>query len=353
MTRLVTYATALAEAFEISMARDKAVYIIGLGVPDPSGFFGTTKGLQEKFGRHRAMDMPTAENGMTGVVIGSALTGMRPIIAHHRMEFSLLAVEQIINQAANWYYMFGGRSCLPLVVRMFIGRGWGQGPQHSQSLQAMFAHIPGLKVVMPATAYDAKGLMISAIEDNNPVIFIEHRWLHSTVSEVPAGYFKVPIGTGVVRREGKDITIVSHSYMVTEVLAASEILNRLGICVEVIDLRSVRPIDTDIVICSIKKTRRILVVEQAWRSVGVAAEIIAIAAESLGGWLKANPRRLTLPDAPAPCSPSLARFYYPQTIDIVNSVLAMFEIALVTEEQIGINTNVPYDVPRSDFRGPF
>ncbi|MBI1870547.1 MAG: alpha-ketoacid dehydrogenase subunit beta [Chlamydiae bacterium] len=181
MPRELKFFEAIREATTLCMESNPSVYIMGLGVPDPKGIFGTTSGLQEKFGNGRVMDMPVSENGMTGVAIGSALVGMRPILTHQRIDFAMLAMEPMVNQAAKWHYMFGGEAHVPLVVRLIIGRGWGQGPQHSQSLQSWFAHVPGLKVVMPVTPYDAKGLLISSIEDNNPVIFIEHRWLHNIV----------------------------------------------------------------------------------------------------------------------------------------------------------------------------
>ena len=353
MERIITYAKALSEAIDLCMAKDKSVYIMGLGVPDPSGFFGTTIGLQDKYGKMRAMDMPTSENGMTGVAIGSALTGMRPIMAHHRMEFALLAVEQIINQAANWHYMFGGKSSIPLVIRMFIGRGWGQGPQHSQNLQAMFAHIPGLKVVMPATPYDAKGLMISAIEDNNPIIFLEHRWLHTITGNVPEGIYRIPIGKANKVRKGSDVTIVAFSYMVIEALFAAKVLEKLGIDAEVLDLRSLRPMDTNAILGSVKKTGHLVVADQAWKTGGVAGEIIALVSEEIFGSLKANPVRLTLPDVPSPSSPGLTKHYHPRAIDIVNAVLKMMGKMEKTEEELGIVQKTPLDIPNKEFKGPF
>ncbi len=353
MERIITYAKALSEAIDLCMAKDDKVYIMGLGVPDPSGFFGTTIGLQEKYGKMRAMDMPTSENGMTGVAIGSALTGMRPIMAHHRMEFALLATEQIINQAANWHYMFGGKSSMPLVIRMFIGRGWGQGPQHSQSLQAMFAHIPGLKVIMPATPYDAKGLMISAIEDNNPVIFLEHRWLHTITGKVPEAIYRIPIGKANIARSGSDVTIVAFSYMVIEALFAANILMTLGIDAEVIDMRSIRPLDADAVLESVKKTGHLVVADQAWKTGGIAGEIIALTCEEAFGFLKANPVRLTLPDIPSPSTPGLTKYYHPRAINIINSVLKMLGRTEKTEVELDIVQKSPLDIPNKEFKGPF
>ena len=353
MERIITFAKALAEAIDLSMAKDKSLYIMGLGVPDPSGFFGTTIGLQEKYGELRSMDMPTSENGMTGVAIGSALTGMRPIMAHHRMEFALLALEQIVNQAANWHYMFGGKSSIPLVIRMFIGRGWGQGPQHAQSLQAMFAHVPGLKVVMPATPYDAKGLLISAIEDNNPVMFLEHRWLHTVTGDVPEESYRLPLGQANIAHEGSDVSIVTFSYMVIEALYAANVLEQLGIDAEVVDLRTIRPLDTKTVLESLKKTGHLIVADQAWKTGGFAGEIIAVAAEEAYDDLKSKPIRLTLPDVPSPSSPGLTKHYHPRAIDIVNSVLKSLGRDEKTEEELGIVQKTPLDIPNKEFKGPF
>ena len=176
--RYITYVEAIREALDQAMDLDSSVIVIGEGVPDPKAIFNSTAGLREKYGVERVFDMPLAENGLTGVCIGAAISGMRPVMIHQRIDFALLSVDQLINNAAKWYYMFNGKSNVPLVIRMIVGRGWGQGPQHSQSLQALFALVPGLKVVMPTTAHDAKGMMMAAIKDNNPVIFIEHRWLH-------------------------------------------------------------------------------------------------------------------------------------------------------------------------------
>src|ERR1700722_14260768 len=181
----LTLSQAILQATDQLMQIDSSVYVMGLGVPDPKGIFGTTTGLEKKYGSDRVLDMPTSENGMTGIAIGSALLGLRPIMTHQRVDFFLLALDQLINNAAKWHYMFGGQMNVPLVIRLIIGRGWGQGPQHSQSLQSIFSHIPGLKVVMPSNPYDAKGLLLSAIDDENPVVYLEHRWLHGIFGEVP------------------------------------------------------------------------------------------------------------------------------------------------------------------------
>ena len=194
MIRQLRYCKAIHEALDLCLAHDPRVYLIGLGVPDPKGVFESTSGLQKKYGPNRVMDMPASENGITGIVIGSALVGMRPVLVHQRVDFAILSFDTLVNQAAKWHYMFGGKSSVPMVVRMIVGRGWGQGSQHAQSLQSWLAHVPGLKVIMPATPHDAKGMLISAIEDNNPVVCIEHRWLFNIEGPVPQGMYRVPLG---------------------------------------------------------------------------------------------------------------------------------------------------------------
>lgn len=353
VNREITYAQAILEATDQCMGKDPSVYIIGLGVTDPKGIFGTTIGLEKKYGGKRVMDMPVAENGMTGIIIGSALMGMRPIMTHQRIDFMLLSLDQIINNAAKWHYMFGGRMKIPVVIRILIGRGWGQGPQHSQSLQALFAHIPGLKVVMPSTPYDVKGLLVSAVRDDNPVIFMEHRWLYNITGNVSKELYEVPIGKAKIIKEGKDVTIVSSSYAVLESLRAAKVLEKKGIDAEIIDLRSIKPIDKKAILDSINKTGRLVVVDGAWRSFGVSAEILALTAESGHDLLKTSPRRVTLPDVPTPTSWALARHYYPKVSDIVNTVRSMLDLPEQSEEDMGISCDMPLDVPDKQFTGPF
>ena len=220
--RVMTAAEAIREALDAAMSADPAVYLIGEGVADPKGIFGTTLGLAEKYGPQRVIEMPVAENGLTGVAIGSALMGQRPVMIHQRVEFCLLAMEQVVNNAAKLHYVSNGRHRVPLVIRLIVGRGWGQGPQHSQSLEALFAHVPGLKVVMPATAADAKGLLLGAIADDNPVVFIEHRWIHYARGRVPDGAAPMPLDGPRRLRAGGDVTVVATSYMVLEAMQAAE-----------------------------------------------------------------------------------------------------------------------------------
>lgn len=351
MQREIKGFEAIREATDQCLAKDSRVYLMGLGVPDISGNYGTTLGLQKKYGPQRVMDAPTSESGLTGFAIGSALVGMRPVLTHLRVEFSLLGMEQIINNAAKWMYTYGYN--VPLVIRMVIGRGWGQGPTHSQSLQSIFAHIPGLKVVLPTTPYDSKGLLIASIEDDNPVIFIEHRWTHYISGFVPEEMYRVPIGKAKTIRKGNDVTIVAISYMTLEALRAAEILEKDGIHADVIDLRTLRPWDREQILDSVKKTGRLIVVDPDWNTVGFSAEVVATVAEELGLSLKSKPRRIGHPEVPTPSSPSLANLFYPLAIDIVNVARSMFAKPLITEEQAGIKREFPLDVPDRTFKGPF
>jgi pyruvate dehydrogenase E1 component beta subunit len=353
MKRQINFAQAILEATEQCMREDPSVYIMGLGVTDPKGIFGTTIGLENKFGSKRVLDMPVAENGMSGIAVGSALVGMRPILTHQRVDFMLLSLDQIINNAAKWHYMFGGKMNVPLVIRLLVGRGWGQGPQHSQSLQSLFAHIPGLKVVMPATPYDAKGLLVSAIEDNNPVIFIEHRWLHNITGNVPKEKYRIPLGKAKIAKEGKDLTIIASSYMTLEAIRAAEILKKDGINVEVLDLRTIKPLDQDMIMQSVRKTGRLIVVDGAWVSFGVSAEILALVSVNLFGKLKCAPKRIAFPDLPTPTSRALADHYYPRASDIINSARGMFGLSVISDKDLSVFCDIPMDVPDKTFKGPF
>lgn len=352
-----TYAQAINEALDLSLKKDKSVFVIGLGVPDPKGIFGATLGLQKKYGKNRVMDMPVSENGITGVCIGAAINGMRPVLTHQRIDFSILALEQVINNAAKWHYMFGGKQSVPLVIKITIGMGWGQGSQHSQNLQALYAHIPGLKVVMPSTPADAKGLMISAIEDNNPVIYIDHRWLHDTFGQVPAGYYKTPIGKANIVKKGKDITVVSTSYMTIESIKATTLLKKVGINLEIVDVRTLKPLDEKTIFDSVAKTKRLLVVDLGYRELGFAGEVIARVSENSKIKLSTNPQRITSPDLPTPSTPALAEHYYPRYIDIARKVVEMaggnrkkLEVLIKEEEK---RRTTPLDVPDKNFKGPF
>lgn len=353
MARDLTYALAIQEATAEALERDASVYVIGLGVPDPKAVFGTTGNLQERFGAGRVMDMPAAENGMTGVAIGTAIAGMRPVMVHQRVDFALLAVEQLVNQAAKWHYTFDGQMRVPLVVRMLVGRGWGQGPQHSQSLHSWFAHIPGLKVVLPASPADAKGLLTTAIEDDDPVIVIEHRWLYNLSGPVPRGRHTVPFGKARIAREGTDLTIVATSYMVIEALAAADALSAEGIEAEVIDPRTLRPLDTQTIVESVRKTGRLLVVDTSWKTFGFTGEVIAAVAEEALDALAVPPRRLTMPEVPVPTAAALAQFSYPRARDIAQVVAELVDPAPALAAAASFVDPPHLDIPDASFTGPF
>ncbi|MDO8425955.1 MAG: alpha-ketoacid dehydrogenase subunit beta [Deltaproteobacteria bacterium] len=321
--RGLTYREALLEATAQMLASDQTVFVLGEGVDDSAGVFGTTKGLHERFGKDRVIDTPLAENGVTGIAIGAALAGMRPILVHMRVDFMPLSMDQIMNHAAKWHYMFGGKVSVPVTIRSIIGRGWGSAAQHSQSLQALFAHIPGLKVVMPATPYDAKGLLRASVYDGNPVIFIEHRWLYEHMGHVPEEAYTVPIGKAVVRRKGPDVTIAAASYMVYEALRAASALSGQGIESEVIDLRTLKPLDMETIFESVKKTGRLIVADTGWKEFGIGAEVIARVAEDAFYDLKAPAARVALPDAPTPASPVLENAFYPGKGHIIEAVKKM------------------------------
>jgi pyruvate dehydrogenase E1 component beta subunit len=349
--RQIKFVQALNEAMDLCMAKDPKVVIMGLGVPDAAAIFGSTKGLAEKYGPKRVLDMPVSENAITGVALGAAINGMRPVMTHIRLEFAMLAIDQIVNQAAKWHYMFGGQASAPLVIRMIVGRGWGQGPQHSQSLHAWFAHVPGLKVVMPATPHDAKGLLISAIEDNNPVVCIEHRWLYGIHGPVPDGIYRVPLGQPNVLRRGKHVTVVASSYMTLEAVRAADELLSEGLEVEIIDMRTLNPFDETLILESVRKTGNVVVVDTGWRSVGFAAEVIARVVEQCLGDLKVPPVRLTLPDLPTPTTRALSNYYYPLVHDI--AAAARRVVGRPAKPAPGIKPEAFLDVPDPSFTGPF
>jgi acetoin:2,6-dichlorophenolindophenol oxidoreductase subunit beta len=344
--RKIKYSEALAEGTLAAMEEDPKVFLMGEGIDDPKGAFGTTLPALKKFGATRVFDTPLSENAFTGIGIGAAIEGWPCVMVHMRSEFMLYAMDQIINHAAKWHYMFGGLMSVPIVIRCIVGRGWGQAAQHSQSFHAMYAHVPGLKVILPATPYDAKGLIYSAIRDRNPVICIEHRWLYDKIGEVPEKTYDVPIGRANVVHPGKDVTCVAISHQVYEAITARETLAKEGIDLEVIDLRSVRPIDHDAVLNSVRKTGRLIVADTAIKACGVSAEIAATVAERGFPFLKAPIARVGLPDAPTPCSPALEEAYYPQAVDIISAARRLVSGADIASE-------IPRLKAVSTFTGPF
>ena len=348
---MINYAQAINDALCVAMTLEKNVICYGLGVPDPKGVFGTTSGLQSKFGPDRVFDMPTSENAMTGIGIGASLTGIRPVMTHQRLDFALLSLDQLINNAAKWHFMFGGVRSVPLTVRMILGRGWGQGPTHSQNLQALFAHIPGLKVIMPATAQDAKGLLLSSIFDDDPVIFLEHRWLHNLQGEVTEGDYRVPLGKAKVLRSGDRLTIVSMSYMTIEALHAVDYLTNQGVACELIDLRTVRPIDWETIQDSVNRTGRLLTLDTGNLTGSISAEISARIAKECWDCLEAPPERLASPDYPESTSVAMTRDYHVRATDIVKTIASMLGVEI--EASSLYVAEQPHDVPGDWFKGPF
>lgn len=314
--RVLGYAKAIREALKIAMKRDRRVFIMGQGVDDHDGMFGATKDLHPEFGHERVFDTPLAEGSMTGISIGAALAGMRPVYFHNRPDFLLLAMDQLVNHAAKWSYLFGGAASVPLVVWACIGRGWGAAAQHSQALQGLFAHIPGLKLVMPATCHDAKGLMLAAIADPNPVVIIDHRFNFGHKGFVPSGYYTVPIGKGVIRKKGGDVTIVAISHLVTEAFNAAREMVAEGIDAEVIDPRTLKPLDEEIILDSVAKTGRLIIADCGWKTNGMTAEIGAMVAEKAFSYLKAPIKRIACPDLPAPAACNLEEAFYVGKEDI-------------------------------------
>jgi pyruvate dehydrogenase E1 component beta subunit len=302
--------------------------------------------------------MPVAENGLTGIAVGTALMGQRPVMTHQRVDFALLCLEQLFNTAAKSHYVTGGKHRVPLTVRMVIGRGWGQGPQHSQSFEAMFAYVPGLKVVMPSTPYEFKGMLHAAIDDDNPVMVLEHRWLHYVTGAVPEGRYVAPLTGPKVVKPGERLTIVATSYMVLEALRAATALEHVGCSVEVIDLRVLRPLNLAPILASVHKTGRLIVCDTGWKQFGVGAEIVASVVEQAFDALKQPPARIGLPDHPTPSSLALAEVYYPDSKDIVEKVgqlcgLPAAAIAEARTEVEAARKGVPIDKPDPAFKGPF
>lgn len=356
--RIISAADAIREATEIAMDRDERVFVMGEGATDPKGVFGTTSGLLERFGKHRVMEMPVAESGWTGIAIGAALCGQRPILVHQRVEFSLLAMEQIVNNAAKIHYVSGGRHRAPLVMRLVVGRGWGQGPAHSQSLEALFAHVPGLKVVMPSGAADARGLLLGAIEDDSPVVFIEHRWVHYATGAVDSEAVAMPLDGPKRLRAGDDVTVVATSYMTLEALQAADALASAGCGVDLFDLRVLRPLNVDAIAASVMRTGRLVTVDTGHASFGIGSEIAARVVERCFDKLKAAPRRIGLPEHPTPSAKSLAEGYYPRSPQIAAAIGAVVGLPASALEDVHQHLSasrdaIPLDIPHPSFKGPF
>jgi pyruvate dehydrogenase E1 component beta subunit len=321
--RPLSYGKAINEALRQSMELSKQVVVYGQLVDYKAGVFGTTSGLVDQFGPERVQDFPNSENLMTAAAMGAALAGLRPVIVHQRLDFMLYSLDAIANWLGLWHFKSAGKSDMPVTIRAIVGKGWGQGPQHSKSLHAWLSHLPGMRVAMPATADDAKGLLMDSIFSQSPAIFIEGRSLFSMTTNVPEKPYRVRFGKATIRRPGTDVTVVAIGNMVPFALRAAAALERDGIQAEVLDPRTLVPLDTHSICNSVAKTRRLVVVDPAWRSFSVAAEIVATVAEQVGDQLKARPARVCLPDSHTPMSSVLEKQFYPEEAAIESAVRKM------------------------------
>lgn len=345
--RKLSYGLAIREGLIQEMERDRRVFLYGIGIPTHANVFGSVEGLQKRFGSDRVFDTPLSEDAMTGFGLGAALSGLRPVHTHIRVDFLILAMNQLANMVSSWRYGTGGKMSVPLVIRAVVGRGWGQGYQHSKSLHSIFAHIPGLKVVLPTTAYDAKGLLISAIRDDNPVLIIEHRWLYWAEKEVPEEPYAIALGEGHILRPGKDITVVATSWMNVEAMKAADVLSRVGVSVEIIDPRTISPLDEPLIVSSVRKTGHCVVADNDWLHCGFGAEVAARVSEKCFGQLKSPVKRIGWVDTPCPTTRPLENQFYPNAVNIIREI----------ESKLGLP---PTDLSKEDFyshenrfKGPF
>ncbi|MBI2028453.1 MAG: alpha-ketoacid dehydrogenase subunit beta [Candidatus Levybacteria bacterium] len=343
----ISYRTAINQALHQEMERDNSIFIYGIDVADHKRIFGSTKGLLEKFGPKRVFSTPLSEEALLGFGLGAAISGLRPINVHMRVDFLLLAINQLVNMVASYHYGTDGKIQVPLVIRAIIGKGWGQSYQHSKSLQSFFAHIPGLKVVMPTTPADAKGLLIAAIRNNNPVVVLEHRMLYDVEDEVPIEPIPTPLGIGQILKRGKDITIVATSYSTVEAVKAAQILGKRGISVEVIDPRSIFPLDEDIIIKSVEKTKHCIIVDYDWTFCGFSAEVESRIYEKLSNKLKSKVLRLGFAPTHCPCTRPLEDEFYTDAIKLIRSVEKKLKL---TRTDLSKETFYSYE---NKFRGPF
>jgi pyruvate/2-oxoglutarate/acetoin dehydrogenase E1 component len=345
--RKIDYCSAINEALKQEMERDSSVFVYGIGVPDHKKIFGSTEGLVEQFGPDRCFDTPLCEETMTGFALGAAINGMKPIHVHIRVDFLLLAMNQLVNMMSTYNYLTNGKTEIPIVIRAIVGRGWGQGSQHSKSLHSVFAHFPGLKVVAPTRPFDAKGMLISAIRDPNPVIFLEHRWLYWAVGEVPEESFSIPLGSGNVLRTGSDATVVATSWMNVEALKAAEILAGHGIEIEVVDPRTIAPFDDSLIVESVNKTGTCIVADSDWIECGFSAEVAARVSDKCFGKLRSPVKRIGFAHTPCPTVRCLEDEFYPNAEEIIKAVVEKLDLQ-------------PIDLSREDFysherkfKGPF
>ena len=353
MHKNIKFSDAINRAIFDSMKKNKKLFCFGLGINDPKRIFGTTNNLVEEFGSKRVFDTPTSENGITGFSIGAALKGFPSIASHQRVDFFLLAMDQIVNSAAKWYYMFGSKTPIPITIRLIVGKGWGQGPTHSQHLHSWFCHIPGLKVVCPTNSHDAYHLLKQSIEDKNPTIFFEHRWLHNSTSIVNFNDRNKILGKSKVIKKGSEITIVASSNMVIESLKALEVLkkNKFKISIELIDVRTYKPLDIETILKSVKKTGRILVVDPGFSYCSFGSEIISQVSTKIFKYLKQPPAKLAAHDIPEPTS-----YFYTKKFDLNHKsiLIKIFQILKNKNfKNLKFENEKDHDVPGDWFKGPF
>lgn len=343
----ITYCEALNKALFEMMNHHNNMVVYGIGVPDHTQIFGSLKGIYDRFGNTRCFDTPLSEDCLAGFGLGAAIGGLKPVFINIRVDFLVLALNQIINMISSYQYLLPSRRPLPFVIRAIIGRGWGQGCQHSKSLQSIFAHIPGLKVVMPTTPQDAYGLFCSSVEDNNPIIFIEHRWLYWQEGEVVEANI-VPLGRGQILRTGKDITIVATSWMNVEALKAAEILKRKqGIEVEIVDPRTISPLDENIIVNSVQKTGRCIVADNDWNFCGFSAEVAALVSTECFGNLKSPVGRIGFTPTPCPTARHLENGFYPNAATLIFCIERMLGLSSTDLEGEEFYSH------ENRFKGPF
>ena len=347
----ITFVDAINESIHLEMDRNKKLITFGLGINDPKRIFGSTRGLVERFGSERVFDVPTSENALTGIGLGLTLGGNSVLMTHQRLDFFLLAFDQLINSISKWNYMFNNNSgTVNITIRLIVGRGWGQGPTHSQNLQSVFSHFPGLRVVIPTTPYDAKGLLTSSLRDPNPVIFLEHRWLHNSEGYVPKKNYLINLEKSKILKKGKDITIISTSYMTPEIKNIYKKLKDKKIDFEHIDLICCKPIDIKSIINSVNKTGRVVVLDTGFKTNSISAEIITLINENCFKKLKHRPVRITAPDIPEPTSYGLTKFYYLNSDNILKNILSIFNKKIDKKK---LKEKNHHDIPGTWFKGPF
>jgi pyruvate dehydrogenase E1 component beta subunit len=350
--REISVSQAVHETQRFILSTHQETLILGLNAASPTGMFETMTGLHDEFGSDRVIETPASEAACMGIALGMASSGMRPIVIHQRLDFAILAVDQLVNQVAKWHFMYGGKLRAPLVVRMIVGRGWGQGPQHSQALHAWFAHVPGLRVVMSSFPQETRNNLYWSVLDDAPVVFIEHRWMHLVKGNVSSGPPTPEISSSIIRRVGSDVTLVSTSFMTVECLVAAKLLAGRGIEAEVVEIITVSPLDVGKVRDSVSKTGRLLVADIGVAQFGVSSEVIFAVLEDGGVRLRAAPVRIGLPSVPTPTGPRASAAFYPTSITVANSVLEMIgasESSKFDEKR----TDLELDVPNTRFLGPY